>query len=112
MISSLFDFNGLRLDWNSGLKDHITNYFSALFKSNGCNDSYIAQMVSPRVSDCQNMELVKPFSALEIIEAVKAMHPDKSPGPDGFNPGFFQQHWDIIGTFVTTFCLEDRKSVV
>jgi hypothetical protein len=25
------------------------------------------------------------------------MHPDKSPGPDGFNPAFFQQFWDLCG---------------
>lgn len=24
------------------------------------------------------------------------LHPDKSPGPDGYNPGFFQKFW-IIG---------------
>ncbi|KAJ9556757.1 hypothetical protein OSB04_011371 [Centaurea solstitialis] len=25
------------------------------------------------------------------------MHPDKSPGPDGFNPRFFQKKWGILG---------------
>ncbi|CAN0866692.1 Transposon TX1 uncharacterized 149 kDa protein [Linum grandiflorum] len=24
-------------------------------------------------------------------------HPDKAPGPNGFNPGFYQQLWDEIG---------------
>ncbi|KAJ9560185.1 LOW QUALITY PROTEIN: hypothetical protein OSB04_005345 [Centaurea solstitialis] len=29
--------------------------------------------------------------------ALFQMHPDKSPGPDGFNPRFFQTKWGILG---------------
>ncbi|MCH91536.1 RNA-directed DNA polymerase (Reverse transcriptase), partial [Trifolium medium] len=25
------------------------------------------------------------------------MHPDKAPGPDGFNPAFFQHFWEVCG---------------
>lgn len=32
------------------------------------------------------------------------MHPDKSPGLDGLNPGFYQAYWDIIGWEVTNMC--------
>lgn len=24
------------------------------------------------------------------------MHPDKSPGPDGMTPGFYQKLWDMV----------------
>lgn len=24
------------------------------------------------------------------------MHPDKSPGPDGFNPAFYQKFWSLL----------------
>ncbi|CAN0893017.1 LINE-1 retrotransposable element ORF2 protein [Linum grandiflorum] len=32
------------------------------------------------------------------------MEPDKAPGPDDFNPGFYQRMWNDIGGDVTTTC--------
>ncbi|CAN0837150.1 hypothetical protein LINGRAHAP2_LOCUS1714 [Linum grandiflorum] len=32
------------------------------------------------------------------------MEPDKAPGPDGFNPGFYQRMWPEIGEDVTNAC--------
>ena len=34
------------------------------------------------------------------------MHPDKAPGLDGLNLGFFQNYWDINGDKVTLVCLD------
>lgn len=37
----------------------------------------------------------------EIKEAVFSMKGDKSPGPDGVPPSFFQKEWDLIKDDVT-----------
>ena len=34
------------------------------------------------------------------------MHPDKSPGPNGMNPAFYQRSWGIVGEDVTLNCLD------
>ena len=35
-----------------------------------------------------------------------SMHPDKSSGPDGMNPAFFQRFWHVIGKDVCEACLD------
>lgn len=42
----------------------------------------------------------------EIKEAVFSMHPEKAPGPDGFNPMFFQTYWSIVANDVVQVCRE------
>ncbi|CAN0900942.1 Transposon TX1 uncharacterized 149 kDa protein [Linum grandiflorum] len=33
-----------------------------------------------------------------------SMHPDKATGPDGFNPGFYQKFWHVVGGQITESC--------
>jgi hypothetical protein len=38
-----------------------------------------------------------PITKEELRTALFQMHPDKAPGPDGFNPAFYQHFWDLCG---------------
>lgn len=40
--------------------------------------------------------LEPPFTELEVEATLFQMAPNKSPGVDGFNVGFFQTHWQLI----------------
>ncbi|KAF7150520.1 hypothetical protein RHSIM_Rhsim02G0169100 [Rhododendron simsii] len=43
-----------------------------------------------------NNSLLKPFTSREIKAALFEMPPNKAPGYNGMNVGFFQRYWDIV----------------
>ncbi|KAL8093405.1 hypothetical protein AgCh_035325 [Apium graveolens] len=52
----------------------------------------------------QNCELQKPITHEEVKKALFEIYPEKSPGPDGLNPGFYQSYWEIVGSDMVEFC--------
>jgi hypothetical protein len=40
--------------------------------------------------------LEKPFIEQEVEAALSQMAPNKAPGVDSFNAGFYQTHWQLI----------------
>ena len=44
------------------------------------------------MTEVQSNILLQPYDAQEVREALFTMHLNKSPGPDGFNPEFYQVH--------------------
>jgi hypothetical protein len=49
-----------------------------------------------RLSEEQNVDLVRSFDLREIEEVVKECDGDKSPGPDGFNFAFIKEFWYLL----------------
>ena len=58
------------------------------------------QLLVPIISDDDNQFLCAPVLGEEVKEAVFDLAPDKSPGPDGFPPFFFQKYWTLVGNSV------------
>ncbi|XP_043809044.1 uncharacterized protein LOC122722412 [Manihot esculenta] len=105
-IVKLLDDSNVWRDRNSGLEGVMTDYFMTLFTSHSCNSEHVLQCVPTLVSQDHNASLLAPYSCDEVRSAAFSMKIDKSPGLDGFNPGFFQQYWDIIGDDISSFCIE------
>jgi hypothetical protein len=59
-----------------------------------------------RISVNMNQFLPRPFTGDEVKHALFQMHPLKSPGPDGFSAGFFQNSWGLVGSDITRAVLE------
>jgi hypothetical protein len=78
------------------------NYFQELFSPKGGVMDPVLSLISPRVTVEDNAMLVAPITKEEVRLALFQMHPDKSPGPDGFNPAFYQNFWDLCGDDVFT----------
>lgn len=53
-----------------------------------------------------NELLESPFTAREVEKALFMMGANKAPGPDGFNAGFYQVHWETVGPSVTNAVLD------
>jgi ribonuclease HI len=54
-------------------------------------------LIPTKITREDNEYLTRPIGKEEIRQALFHMHADKAPGPDGFNPAFFQQYWDVCG---------------
>ncbi len=55
------------------------------------------EVVSPSVTPEMNATLLRHFQPEKIKEALFQMQPLTTPGPDGFEVCFFQQHWGSVG---------------
>lgn len=62
--------------------------------------------VHPLVTDEMSRRLERAFTLKEIRKAVFSISTDKSPGPDGMNAMFYQQHWDVGGPLVSKAVLD------
>ncbi|KAG7558925.1 Ribonuclease H-like superfamily [Arabidopsis thaliana x Arabidopsis arenosa] len=58
----------------------------------------------------EKLYLAKPFTEFEVVAAVKSMGKFKAPGPDGYQPVFYQKCWDTVGSLVIRFVLEFFES--
>lgn len=100
--------NGLNIqgDWVSdplAIKNHIYHHFNSRFKEeNGARPTFNSNLFKQFSLDEVQL-LDRPFSNLEIKDAVWDCGSDKSPGPDGFTFKFFKNHWDIIEKDVISF---------
>ena len=65
----------------------------------------VTQYIPRRVSELMNVSLATEFSHKEVRKVVFMMHPNKSPGPDGFTAGFYQRHWELVGHDISTTAL-------
>lgn len=47
-----------------------------------------------------NVDLIKPYTCVEVNEALKQMHPIKALGLDGMFSNFYQKFWHIIDSSI------------
>ena len=90
-VSSLVDVNGIVQSDLSTMGSIALSCFRNLFSSGLPNFDGLEISLIDVVSLEENESLVAPFSKEEFTKAIKQMHPEKSPSPDGLNPGFYQR---------------------
>ena len=107
-------------DWctnEEDLSEIIKSFYDNLFASSQPAKERIEQLlaaVQPVVTEEMSRSLERGFTIEEIKKAVFSMSLDKSPGPDGMNAMFYQQHWDIVGPLVSKAvmdCLNEQAEI-
>lgn len=104
------NINRLVNDRNEVITDHegmcriVKDYFLKLFDKGDRPGQVCLNSFEPVISEEQNEMLVAELSFEEFSVAIKQMHPDKSAGPDGLNPAFFQNFWLLLGREVFQSC--------
>ena len=88
-VSSLVDDDGIVQSDLSTMGSIALSYFHNLFSLGLPNFDGLEISLIDVVSLEDNESLVAPFSKAEFTKAIKQMHPEKSPGPDGLNWGFY-----------------------
>lgn len=96
-ITSLKDNGGNTVVCNNGLQEMMIEYFEDLFKASDIVLSEVVDCVTEGISEKQKNMLLEHIEKEEVKRAIFSMHPDKSSGPDGMSPGFFQKYWYIVG---------------
>ncbi|KAL8156414.1 hypothetical protein AgCh_001488 [Apium graveolens] len=98
------DVNGVWRETKQEIQEVVEGYFSQLFTASGEDGNIADGEAVKRVSEAENNDLIAKVTREEVRSAVFSMHPDKSPGPDGLNPAFFQSFWSVVSDDVVRFC--------
>ena len=96
-IQKLNDADGNEVSDKEGLSNLEKTYFEGLFVASTEEVSYGELPIEHKILVEENNGLVARFSLEEFTGAVTQMFPDKAPGPDGLNLGFYQHFWNLLG---------------
>jgi len=94
-ITSLVDDDGNNIIDEHGLRNVAREYFVNIFQKQGSAFDYVIDVISQSIFAPENERLTITFTKAEFHETLFSMHPDKCPGPNGINPGFYQHFWNL-----------------
>ncbi|GAU25702.1 hypothetical protein TSUD_216310 [Trifolium subterraneum] len=96
-IERIEDIQGNVCTSIDGMKIIAKEYFMNLLQQQNGERMRVVDAVNSCISLEDNNILTAPFSLAEFKIAGFSMEADKCPGPDGFNPGFYQHFWELCG---------------
>lgn len=97
-IDSLQDKQGNWLHSREDLQDLLNDHFSSITSStNPFMDEDLLNIINTEVTEEDNLMLTAEPTDEEIRSIVFLIKPWAAPGPDGYQAGFYQHTWDIVG---------------
>ncbi|CAA7013484.1 unnamed protein product [Microthlaspi erraticum] len=104
-IHFLEDEVGNRFELPQDIHAHCVHYFEGLLSGDQSQSSFVQDDITSLLdfscSTSQRSQLDSCFSTEEIKEAFLSLPKNKTCGPDGFTPEFFNSCWTVVGGEVT-----------
>lgn len=96
-ILSISDDSGAVYDNHKDIAEVAVNHFKNLIGTENPVLPFLDDLNVPQLSPSQAEYLARPFTSGDILDTLKSMPKNKSPGPDGFTSEFFIASWQIVG---------------
>lgn len=103
-VSYLRNDSGEEIREHEEMCDIVIKYFKKIFGGEEDVQRNVMETSEVVITDIQNRSLTEELNMEELSAAIKQMHPDKSAGPDGLNPAFYQHFWGLFGNDVFQCC--------
>ena len=98
LIKQIVDEGGAHCNTAETIEGAFVRFYEDLFTTASTENVEICTAaIDSKVTTLMNNNLLAEFTNEEVKNALDQMTPTKAPGPNGFNAGFYQQHWDIVG---------------
>ncbi|XP_031100850.1 uncharacterized protein LOC116004818 [Ipomoea triloba] len=96
-ISAVKNTSGSLLTNQVDIQSEAVNFFTSLFTADESEDMHAILDCLPTILTTEdNIALLAPLTREEVKNAVWALDPDSTAGPDGFSGSFFRSCWDIL----------------
>eukprot|EP00253_Pinus_taeda_P006959 PITA_06959 len=97
-ITAISDSAGTIHVEQTNIKEAATEHFKDLLTEVPEEETYddLLQHLHPKITDDLNKKLTAEIKEEEIADAIWTLHPNKSPGPDGFPISFYRDYWELI----------------
>ncbi|XP_026432418.1 uncharacterized protein LOC113329808 [Papaver somniferum] len=98
-IDCLCDANDVWFSDSKDIANLLVDHISQVSKT---TKPVFTDIIPTIIIDHDNSFLTRIPNSDEIHQIIKHMSAWSSPGPDGFQEGFYQHNWDIVGKDITT----------
>ncbi|XP_026451243.1 uncharacterized protein LOC113351478 [Papaver somniferum] len=99
-IDSIQDYNGNWLQSREDISSYLTQHFSSISSTtNPVLDEHLFSILPTCITAEDNVLLTSIPSSDDIFATLKSMQNWSSPGPEGFQAGFYKSQWRIIVHF-------------
>uniref|UniRef100_A0A2N9I593 Reverse transcriptase domain-containing protein n=1 Tax=Fagus sylvatica TaxID=28930 RepID=A0A2N9I593_FAGSY len=97
------EVDGTLYTLDSDIRNKAVDYYTSLYTENETWRPVVDDLPFSRIGDMDRSMLTSRFEKDEVLQVIKDLQGDKSPGPDGFTMAFFQKCWTILETDVMGF---------